>query len=133
MYITINPSREHDKGVKKMEYYILHRLSSQGEADNFFDETIIYPNVDEYKESFWKHDYKITYTVHGIIFIVNANCAQEAIDCMIDYIEDKGPEGYLLSDDEIIELENDGYLDDYISGGNHGRYLSSYHIIIEKL
>ena len=93
---------------------------------------INYPNLNDYKEKFWNYNYRILYTRQGIKFYVNADCLQDAIDYMIDYIELKKWDGLLLYDSDILELEKEGFLDEYIHGGNHGRYLSSYNIHIEK-
>ena len=88
-----------------------------------------YPNKDDYDEHFWKNNYEILVSAQGHKFRVNADCSQDAIDEVIDCCEDHFP-GLLMSREEEAEGE---YLDDYICGGNHGRYFSTYNIHIEKL
>ncbi len=84
-------------------------------------------NKEDYNESFWDNDYTITLTRQGFEFVVNADNEQEAMDYLIDYIEDR-PErwsGLLFAVDEGIDFP-----DDYISGGNHGRTLNTTNVRI---
>lgn len=94
---------------------------------------IYYPNPEDLKESFWKQNYEIVISRCGFTFQVNADNAQDAIDYVIDYIEEQGWIGLLLSADDQQELESDGYLDDYICGGNHSRYLNTHNVTINQL
>ena len=55
---------------------------------------------------------------------VCADHLQEALDFLIDTWEENNKHAFFLIDDEIKEYEKDGTLEDYISGGNHGRYTS---------
>ena len=98
----------------------------------FYNRVINFVNPDDIKESFWKRDYLIQITRFGIPFIVNADCEQDAIDEIIDYIEAMKWDGLLLdyNDSDDLEMIESG---DYICGGNHSRYLSTYHIRIESL
>lgn len=93
------------------------------------EQEVNYPNLDDWKESFWKHNYLIHLTAQNILFAVNANHEQEAIDYIIDYCEKHFP-GLLLTHEEADE---EAFLDEYICGGNHGRYLNTEHIRIEPL
>ena len=104
---------------------------------------INYPNKDNFNEGFWRCNYEIKITRQGITFHVNADCEGDAIDYMIDYIESMGWNGLLLDQDDINELICDAiadnredkylYLDEYISGGNYGKYLSTHNIMIKQL
>lgn len=89
----------------------------------------IYPNKDDFDAHFWKHDYRVLVSSQGIEFIVNADCEQDAIDYVIDYCE-KHSSGLIMSRDDE---EKEEYLDDYISGGNHGRYLNTTNVHIERI
>jgi hypothetical protein len=85
-------------------------------------------------EKFWKHSYRVHLSEldpDGIL--INADNEQDALDSAIDYAESQGWEGLFLDDADIHELENDGYLEEHISGGNHGRYLSSLNVTITQL
>ena len=91
---------------------------------------IYYPNPDDFKEKFWKCNFEIVISRYGFTFHVNADHAQAAIDEVIDYIEAQGWEGLLFSrEDEQTEE----HLDDYISGGNHSRYLNTYNVTINQI
>lgn len=82
-------------------------------------------NRYDYNNKFWKNDYEIT--IDGIEFTVNADNESEAFDFLIDYCEEHIP-GLIMSEKEEVELEH--FLDDYVCGGNHGRYINSYNISI---
>ena len=88
-----------------------------------------YPNKEDYEEQFWNHNYKVQVSMQGMEFIVNADCEQDAIDYIIDDCEENYP-GLLWSREEEEEQE---YLEEYICGGNHGRYLSTHNIHIEEI
>jgi len=90
-----------------------------------------YPNLDDYTNDFWNNNYKITVSAQGIEFFVNADCSQDAIDIVIDDCEKNHPGLIMSIEDE--ENEQCQYLDDYICGGNHNRYFSTYNVQIEKL
>jgi len=95
------------------------------------EKTIV--NADDYNEKFWKYNYAVHMTAQGIGFLVNADCEQDAIDEIIDYMEKTGNfPGILMTDEEVEELRaesiadygDERYLDDScIQGGNHGRYI----------
>lgn len=93
-------------------------------------ETVYYPNLSDWQEHFWEHDYLIRLTEHGILFAVNADCEQDAIDYLIDYCEVDLP-GLVMSREE--EEEEEEFLEEYICGGNHGIYLNTYYINIEEV
>ena len=87
---------------------------------------IHYPNIDDFEEGFWDTNYKILVSSQGIEFHVNADCTGDAIDYVIDYCEEHCPG--LLWDDEQDDID---YQDDYICGGNHGRYFSTYNVLVK--
>jgi hypothetical protein len=87
-----------------------------------------YPNKYDYNNKFWKHNYLIT--IDGIEFTVNADNEQEAFDYLIDFSEEFLP-GLIMSNEEEIELEH--FLEDYVCGGNHGKYINSYNISINTI
>ena len=89
--------------------------------------TIHYPNRDDWQEQFWKNNYQVFLTSQGIRFHVNADHEQDALDYVIDYCEEHLP-GLIMSREEEIEEE---YLDEYLCGGNHSRYLNTLNIHIE--
>lgn len=86
-------------------------------------------NKDDWNSSFWKHDYIVSVTSQGIRFAVNADNAQDAIDEIIDYCESNLP-GLIFSREEEADEE---YLEEFIHGGNHGRYLNTRNIHFETI
>lgn len=95
-------------------------------------ESVIYPNVEDWKESFWKNKYLISIGEIGTQrYAVNADNEQDALDYAIDYIVEHFP-GCVMSREEE---ETEEYLEEYIVGGNEGRYLNfGYHELrIEQL
>ena len=90
---------------------------------------VYFPNMDDWTESFWKHDYLILVTSQGIPFAVNADHEQDAIDYIIDYCTEHLP-GLIMSREEEAEEE---FLEDYIQGGNEGLYFNTFNIHIEVL
>ena len=84
----------------------------------------IYVNKDDFNESFYRYNYEITIGIYGPEFIVNAECITDAFDGVIDYLEEN-MSGLLFSREEELEEE---FLDDYVVGGNHGRYISTLDI-----
>ena len=59
------------------------------------------------------------------IEVENFEHEQDALDKMIDELENEGSEGYFITHEQIQENGGDYYDDEYIIGGNHGRIL--YH------
>jgi len=113
---------------------------------------IVNPNdywwLDEYGDattpsfSFCKHCYLITLSEFGPVVFVNADNEADALDYAIDFCEDMGWEGLLLSCEDAQELveraiaegkAEEAYLEEYINGGNHGRFLSSLNVRIERV
>lgn len=82
---------------------------------------------------FWKNCYEVILSEFSEPMVVNADHEQDALDYAIDYAEKEGWEGLFLSLEETEELEAEGFLEDYISGGDHGRYLSSHNVSIRKV
>ena len=90
-------------------------------------------NPDDWKESFCGHYYKVIMSEHGPVLYVNQGCEQDALDEAIDYCTEQEWEGLFLDDAERTGIETDGFLEDYVSGGNEGRYLSSLNVYIEEI
>jgi|SRR6056297_829679 len=55
-------------------------------------------------------------------FFISAFDEGEAIDRMVNLIEEKMP-GLIFSDNEVLEIEKEGSLSEFIYGGNHCLYL----------
>lgn len=58
--------------------------------------------------------------------IIEAFNEAEALDIMIDKLEEEGSDGYFIDWSDTIEEGGDVYEDEYIIGGNHGRILRHY-------
>ncbi|AEZ50451.1 hypothetical protein F400_gp004 [Bacillus phage BCD7] len=80
------------------------------------DFTFVNPNDIEYFDT----SYIINYHNDKMDYIVYANCEQDALDALIDFLVAREETG-LLYTREIIEEWNDD-IDDYVSAGNEGRY-----------
>jgi hypothetical protein len=88
----------------------------------------IYPNKDDYDAKFWNFNYKILVTSQGIVFIVNADSAGDAIDYVIDYCQEHLP-GLLFTPEEAL---NEEFIEDYICGGNEGLYFNTSSVEIYR-
>ena len=89
-------------------------------------------NQDDWDENFWGHYYQVHVSEFNTLY-VNQACERDALDEVIDYCTEKKWEGLFLNQDEVSELGADGFLEDYVSGGNEGRYLSSLNVHIAEL
>lgn len=79
----------------------------------------------------WKNEYLIEVN-HAGSYKIYADCLGDALDCLIDKWEETEEEnpGYFMSDEEIEEEE---FPDEYMMGGNHGRYTTfGWHEIFVK-
>ena len=66
----------------------------------------------------------LAWTEDRTITVEDYQCEQDAVDKMIDFIEFCGDTGYFLTQEEIDQCEIGE--DEYIVGGNHGRFLKHY-------
>lgn len=86
-------------------------------------------NYEDYKNEYADTIYQ--FIIDNGIFYVACNDETEGLDLIIDHLEDEGLEDWFIEveiydEDYIIDIENNKYYnDEYIIGGNHGRYL--YH------
>lgn len=94
---------------------------------------IIYPNKEDYKGNFWKNNYNVWLTAQGIHYKVNADCAQDALDYIMDYNIENRHVGLYMSNEQVQELTENGFIDDYCIAGNRCMYFSTYHIRIERI
>ncbi len=82
-------------------------------------DSITYPNKHDYLENFYGKYWEIELGSFATWkFHINASYEQEAVDFMIDYIEENDPD-LLFPSAEKIENE-----EEHISGGNHNRVLT---------
>jgi len=80
---------------------------------------VIYVNLEDWNNNFWKNKYLISMPVIGHLFAVNADHEQDAMDYVIDYCDEKG--WYAMTEQDILDEK---YLDEYVNGGNHGIFLN---------
>ena len=95
--------------------------------------TDFFPWEENKLEPFWNNIYLLLVTHYGFSYIVNANCEQDALDYLIDYLEEEEHDALLMSTEEMIEAEEEGFLEEYPSGGNHGRYIYTHNLRIEQI
>lgn len=96
---------------------------------------VYFPNIEDWKNNFWKNNYLVRLTSQGIPFAVNADSEQDAMDYIIDYCEDYLP-GLLMDEEEekVTRETAPEYLEeDFYCGGNHSRYLNTREIYIEQI
>lgn len=86
-------------------------------------------NYEDYKNEYVDTVYQ--FIIDNGIFYVACSDETEGLDLIIDHLEDEGLDGWFIevaieNEDYIIDTEKNKYYDDeYVIGGNHGRYL--YH------
>ena len=83
-------------------------------------------------KGFWKNTYTVILNRHADRMKIHADSAGDALDEAIDYAEAQGWEGYFLQAEDIAELDAEGFLDEYPSGGNHGRYVGSHNVYVRE-
>ena len=83
---------------------------------------VLYINWEDWSSNFWGHDYLIQVgTVGTMNFLINSSNEGDAIDILIDYFEKNMPQ-QLVPEGKIGIIDN---LDEYITGGNHGRTMAT--------
>lgn len=87
-------------------------------------------SVGEILKPFWNKIYLILVSSYGFPYVVNASCEQDAVDYLIDYLEEEENGALLMTREEEEDYRDDGYLEEYISGGNHGRYIYTHNVRI---
>ena len=86
-------------------------------------------NYEDYESGYANTIYQ--FIIDRAVFYIACNDETEGLDFIIDHLESIGLEGWFIDvnidgEDYIIDAEGDKfYSDEYIIGGNHGRYL--YH------
>lgn len=84
-------------------------------------------NYEDYKNGYVDSIYQ--FVIDNGIFYVACSDEVEGLDFIIDHLENEGLEGWFIEvglddDDYIIDYEgNKYYNDEYVIGGNYGRYL----------
>lgn len=86
--------------------------------------------VNPEDKNIWARQYNVILNAHAETLQVYADHEQDALDYAIDHAWSRGWIGYFLDDADLTEIRIDGFLDDYVSGGNEGRYLSSMNVSI---
>lgn len=91
----------------------------------------IYEVINPDDHDFYDNAYKVSLNNYDNSFYgVFASCGQDALDMVVDYLEEKGLTGYFY---EIDEIEEDQDCDGYIVAGNHCHYLDAEHTHIEQV
>jgi hypothetical protein len=87
-----------------------------------------YANPRDWATKFWKHNYIVTLD-GGIQIAVNADNEGDALDEVIDYCERKRYIGFVASHGDLDPDEQE----EYVSGGNHGLYLTTDYLHIKEV
>ena len=93
-------------------------------ADHVKIDDVIYINIEEFVSDWYSHNYRINIG-QATPFVVNASNEQDAMDELIDYLE-RHMQSMLFTPEEVREKEREGNLEDYYTGGNHGRIINEY-------
>ena len=113
------------KRITKQELEV--KIQEMNTMESELKNTII--NYEDYKSGYADSIYQ--FIVDYYIFYVACNDETEGLDLIIDYLEDEGDEAWFIqvlkkADNYVIDTDGNKYYDDeYIIGGNYGRYL--YH------
>jgi len=94
-------------------------------------ETAHFPNRADWDDAFWRNKYAVRLSAQGVLFFVNADNEQDALDYVIDACEENHP-GLLLDDADMVAMTPEE-LDEHLCGGNHCRYLSTHNVSIEAV
>lgn len=84
-------------------------------------------NYNDYKSEYVDTIYQ--FIIDNGIFYVACSDETEGLDFIVDHLEDEGLEGWFIEvgvDNEDCIIDTDGnkfYNDEYVLGGNYGRYL----------
>ena len=79
-------------------------------------------------ENIWENTYLICVDYFNV-FLVIADHEQDALDILVDYMEEQGYSGYFLDEHDIQDLDPE----DIIRAGNHCRPLAIDQLIIEHI
>jgi hypothetical protein len=90
-------------------------------------------DIDGPGNHFFRHIFIVSISAKSIKFKINADDPKEALDETINFIESNEMPGLLLPKNEVKELEQKGFITNYIMGGQNQRYLSSQIIEIKIL
>jgi hypothetical protein len=66
-------------------------------------------------------------------FGVYANCEQDALDLVVDYLVSDNRTGFIYTPEEVLECEKDGFVDMFIVAGNECYSLDVEHLQIEQI
>lgn len=103
------------------------KFENKNAIENELENIIL--NYGDYKDEYVDTVYQ--FIIENGVFYVACSDEIEGLDLIIDHLEDKKLDGWFIEvdvDNENYIIDTDGnkyYDDEYIIGGNHGRYL--YH------
>jgi hypothetical protein len=125
---------EDEKGTMWKFYSDIHKVTILDEAlfQNVEGEIMEIVNKDDFK--YFDHAYKVSVHMYdNHYFGVYADCEQDALDRVVDYLEEKELTGYFYDQEEREELEKEGHEDIFIVAGNHCHNLDGTQIFIEQV
>lgn len=104
-------------------------LEAKLQEKNVIEEELknIILNYEDYESGYVDTIYQ--FIIDNGVFYVACPDETEGLDIIIDHLENEGLEGWFIEvglddDDYIIDYEgNKYYNDEYVIGGNHGKYL----------
>lgn len=123
---------EDEKGTMWKFYSDIHKVTILDEAIFHGMENVEVLNKDDFQ--YFDNAYKVSlHNYDNKWFGVYASCEQDALDIVVDHLEEKGLTGYFYNMQEREELEKDGHEDMFIVAGNHCHNLDAEHVFIESV
>ena len=121
-----------ENGIEYKFYSDIHKVTIINEMVFHGMENVEIVNDSDYQ--YFDSAYKVS--VHNYDnqwYGVYANCEQDALDEVVDYLESQGKTGVFYTHEEVIECEKDGYVDMFITAGNHCHNLNAEHVQIHQV
>lgn len=121
-----------ENGTEYKFYSDIHKVKIIDEAKFYDMENVEIVNNDD--RQYFDNAYAVSiYNYDSMMYGVYANCEQDALDVVVDYLESEGKTGLFYDLDEVEEMEKDGYADMFVVAGNHCHHLDSSHIMIKEV
>ena len=121
-----------EKGIEYKFYTDIHQVTIINEKVFHGMKNVEIINESDYQ--YFDSAYKVSiYNYDEKWFGVYASCEQSALDCVVDYLESQGKIGMFYTLEEVIECEKDGYVDMFITAGNHCHNLDAEHVQIQQV
>lgn len=121
-----------EKGTNWKFYSDIHKVTILDEALFEGMENVEVINKDDFK--YFDGAYKVSIHMYDDkYFGVYADCEQDALDRVVDYLEETSRTGLFYDLQEVEEMEKEGYSDMFVVAGNHCHHLDASQIYISQV